>query len=177
LLCKRGDFAAPCRKNSAIVDRIARSDKVDRCAHDVRGLIGWTTLHCFRNNLRQGSWLALLALTINLALSFGHVHAIGGKAIGDKAAASDQIAQAAPGLSKAGAPAQGQNKGQDNDGHPDDLCPICMAAHAIGSAVAPTPPALPVRFAAATVVVERAAMPTRAELKRAAFQSRAPPNS
>jgi hypothetical protein len=36
----------------------------------------------FRDNIRQGSWAALIALAINLALSFGHVHAIDGKGQG-----------------------------------------------------------------------------------------------
>jgi Protein of unknown function (DUF2946) len=136
-------------------------------------------LRWFRTNRRGGSWLALLALTINLALSFGHVHAIA------KSAGSDRIALAASGVSHVGTPAAGQAPsqvpgqvpGHDNDGQADDLCPICMASHAIGNAVASTPPALPVRFAAAQVVLERAALPARAELRRAAFQSRAPPLS
>jgi hypothetical protein len=128
-------------------------------------------LHWVRNNLRQGSWLALLALTINLALSFGHVHAIA------KSAGSDRITLAASGISHVGTSVPGQAPGHDNDGQADDLCPICMAAHAIGNAVATTPPALPVRFATAQVVLERATLSGRAELKRAAFQSRAPPLS
>jgi len=130
-------------------------------------LIGWTTLHWFRSKLRQGTWLALLALTINLALSFGHVHAIGSKA------GADQIALAAADTMLDVAPA----RGHDNDGHPDDFCPICMAAHAMGSAVTATPPALPVHFAVAMVVREHASLPVIAELKRPAFQSRAPPLS
>jgi hypothetical protein len=128
-------------------------------------------LRWFRTNLRPESWLALLALTINLALSFGHVHAIA------KSAGSDRIALAASGTSQVATPASSQAPGHDNDGLADDLCPICMAAHAIASAVAPTPPALPIQFAAVTVVLQHASLPAIAELKRAAFQSRAPPLS
>jgi hypothetical protein len=36
----------------------------------------------FRDKIRQGTWLALIALAINLGLSFGHVHAIDGKISG-----------------------------------------------------------------------------------------------
>ena len=122
----------------------------------------------FRNNLRQGSWLALLALTINLVLSLGHVHAIAGSAT-----TSDQIALATAAGSQGTAPLQGH----DGDGPADDLCPICMAAHAIGSAVAPTPPALPVRFADAAVVHVHPALIALGQPQRAAFQSRAPPLS
>ena len=121
------------------------------------------TLRWFRTNLQKGTWLALLALTINLALSFGHVHTI--------AKSTDRLALA--GIFHIGT----SLPGQDHDGLADDFCPICMAAHAIGNAVASTPPALPVQFATAQVVLERAALPARTELKRAAFQSRAPPLS
>jgi len=124
-------------------------------------------LRWFRTNLQKGTWLALLALTINLALSFGHVHAIA------KGTGSDRITLTASGVSQTGTPAQGH----DNDGLADDLCPICMAAHAIGNAVASTPPSLPVQFAIGQVVLEHAALPARTVLKRAAFQSRAPPLS
>ena len=35
-------------------------------------------MHWFRDYVRQGSLLALIELALNLALSFGHFHAIGG---------------------------------------------------------------------------------------------------
>jgi len=73
----------------------------------------------FRDTLRQGSWLALIALAINLGLSFGHIHAIGGKV-------------SRPGLAALAAsvssPDDGERQRQPGDGHADYLCPICMAA-------------------------------------------------
>jgi hypothetical protein len=35
-------------------------------------------MRLFRDHIRLGSLLALIALALNLALSFGHIHAIGG---------------------------------------------------------------------------------------------------
>jgi hypothetical protein len=124
--------------------------------------MGW-----FRDNIRQGSWVALMALAVNFALAFGHIHAIGGAGSG-----LSQIALAAP------------STADDRDrtpSHPADgvdyLCPICIANAAMGNAPVATPPALPVSFA--EVSIERAIEHESAILQppRAAFQSRGPPIS
>jgi hypothetical protein len=121
----------------------------------------------FRDHVRQGSWLALLALAINFALAFGHVHAIGGAA-----SSRSQVALAAPGTS---------DDGDRTQQHPADgadyLCPICIATAAMGNAVAATPPALHVVFA--DVSVDRAIEHEHAipEPPCAAFQCRGPPIS
>ncbi len=122
----------------------------------------------FRDTLRQGSWLALIALAINLGLSFGHVHAIGGKVSGHGFAAL---------AASVSSPDDGERQRQPGDGHADYLCPICMAATAMASALTPAPPALPLEFANATI--DRTIMPVVAvvEPQRAAFQSRGPPIS
>ena len=117
----------------------------------------------FRDNIGHGSWLALIALAINIALSFGHVHAIGGQ-------------RSEHGLIVT-SPDSRQTPDHSDDGN-DYLCPICMAATAMGTALAPTPPAaLPVEFAEAEIdpATEHAvAIPPA---PRAAFQSRGPPIS
>ena len=122
----------------------------------------------FRDTIRQGSWLALIALAINLGLSFGHVHAIGGKASGGGIAAIAASIASSEG---------GQNQGHPNDGHADYLCPICMAAAAMASALASTPPVLPLEFD--NISVDRPIVTVLAlvEPPRAAFQSRGPPIS
>jgi hypothetical protein len=122
----------------------------------------------FRDKLKQGSWLALIALAINLGLSFGHVHTIDGKVAGGGIAAIAAAIDAAD---------DGQKQGHPGDGHVDDLCPICMAASAMASALASAPPALPVQFA--YVTIDRTVVPVIAlvEPQRAAFQSRGPPIS
>lgn len=120
-------------------------------------------MRLFRDHIRQGSWLALIALVINLGLSFGHIHAISG---GQRNA-----------LVVAVAAADGGQPGQHDDGLADDRCPICMAASAFGNALAAAAPALP--HPVAHVLVDRAVEPTLAfvEQPKAAFRSRAPPIS
>src|ERR1700733_674352 len=96
----------------------------------------------FRDKIRQGTWLGLIALAINLGLSFGHVHAVDGRISGRG------ITAVAASIASADA---GDRQRQPGDGHADYLCPICMAATAIANALTSTPPALPVEFANVTV--------------------------
>jgi hypothetical protein len=123
----------------------------------------------FRDNIRQGSWVALIALAINLALSFGHVHAIDGKSLGHHASAL--VAAIASPLDNDHEP------GQPDTDHADYLCPICVASAAMASALAPTPPVVPVEFVVGTInhTIESAVLIV--EPQRAAFQSRGPPLS
>ena len=82
----------------------------------------------FRDTIRQGTWLALIALAINLGLSFGHFHAIDSKVSG-RGIAVTSIASTD----------DGQKQGHPNDSHADYLCPICMAATAMASPLASPP--------------------------------------
>jgi len=120
----------------------------------------------FRDTIRQSSWLALIALAINLGLSFGHFHAIDGKASGIAAVAAS-IAS----------PDDDQRQGNSDDSRADYLCPICMAATAMASALASAPPALSLEFA--NVTIDRTIEPALALVgpSRAAFQPRGPPIS
>jgi hypothetical protein len=122
----------------------------------------------FRDKIRQGTWLALIALAINLGLSFGHVHAIDGKISGRG------IAAVAASIASTDA---GDRQRQPGDGHADYLCPICMAATAMANALTSTPPALPVEFANVTIDRTIASVVALVEPQRAAFQSRGPPIS
>lgn len=120
----------------------------------------------FRDNIGQGAWLALLALVINLGLSFGHVHAIAGER-------AEHIAAVAA--------HHGKTQGQTNSGHPDGgqadyLCPICTAAAAMVSPLA-SPPMLRVEFAGVTIDRGIEPVVAVADPPRAAFQSRGPPIS
>jgi hypothetical protein len=123
--------------------------------------MGW-----FRNTIKQGTWLALIALAMNFGLSFGHFHAIDGKAAGRGIVAAVSVA----------APGDGQSQNTD-DSRADDLCSICMAATAMANALASTPAALPLEFA--TVSLDRTVEPVLilVEPLRAAFQPRGPPIS
>ena len=122
----------------------------------------------FRDKIRQGTWLGLIALAINLGLSFGHVHTIDGKISGRG------IAAVAASIASTDA---GDRQRQPGDGHADYLCPICMAATAIANALTSTPPALPVEFANVTIDRTIASVVALVEPQRAAFQSRGPPIS
>ncbi len=120
-----------------------------------------------RDNVRHGSWLALVALVVNFALSFGHIHAIAGES-------SPGVIVAALGAAEHGN-TNGSNKGHSDQA--DYLCPICIATNAIANGVAATPPVIPLQLTA--TVVDRTIEPVRfaVALPRAAFQSRGPPVS
>ena len=120
----------------------------------------------FRQQVRQGSLLALLALAINLALSFGHIHF--DTAHGERATPSLLLSAIVH-----------DDNGQKGklDGHPDDICPICVARAALGTAMVATPPSLPVEFASATIEHSSALQFALIEPRRLAFYSRGPPLS
>ena len=120
-------------------------------------------MRLFRDHIRLGSWFALIALALNLVLSFGHIHVIGGH---ERNALVTVVEKS-----------DGGQTGHHNDGLADDRCPICMAASAIGTALAASAPVLP--HPVAYVLVDRAVEPTIAfvEQPKAAFRSRAPPIS
>jgi hypothetical protein len=121
-----------------------------------------------RNHVSRGSWLALVALAINLGLSFGHVHAIGSSRLGQLSAS--QIAAAA-------LPDDGGTQGHHDRDQADLLCPICMAAGAFGHALAAPPPALPLATLEQPVDLTIEAILAVLQSPRAAFQSRGPPIS
>jgi hypothetical protein len=120
----------------------------------------------FRQQVRQGSLLALLALAINLALSFGHIHF--DTARGERATASLLLSAILH-----------DDDGQKGkvDGHPDEFCPICVARAALGTAMVATPPSLPVEFVSATIEHSNALQVALIEPRRLAFYSRGPPLS
>src|ERR1019366_1243067 len=120
----------------------------------------------FRDTIRQGTWLALIALAINLGLSFGHFHAIDGKVSGIAAVAAS-IAS----------PDDGLKQPNSDDSHADYLCPICMAAAAMANSLASVPPALSLKFADVTIDRTIVSVLVLVEPPRAAFQSRGPPIS
>jgi len=119
----------------------------------------------FRDNVRHGSWLALVAIAINLALSFGHVHVAG------------QVSDRGLIAAVLGTTDHGKAPGHSDDPQADYLCPICIASSAIANALASSPPAILLQLTA--TVVDRPIPPVRLAvlLPRAAFQSRGPPVS
>jgi DUF2946 family protein len=122
----------------------------------------------FRDNIRQGSWFALLALAINLALSFGHFHAADGKVVSGGLIAT---------IAAVAGPDDGSKPNHPGEGHVDVLCPICVAASAVAHALAATPPAVPVAFASVALTQAFPDVVALVEPPPAAFRSRGPPLS
>jgi hypothetical protein len=117
----------------------------------------------FRYRNRLGSWLALIALAIQLGVSFGHVHLEGFRGIDS----------AAPALTRQAHTAQSLPSPQPGD--KDDYCAICASICLVANSFVPPPPLLPVPlFSTAAAHFDRDA-PMSVAARRPAFQSRAPP--
>src|SRR5262245_31415967 len=124
--------------------------------------MGW-----FRSHSRLGSYLALLALAFQLAVSFGHVHL-------------DRIAPAAAGATAlAGAPPpSGEVKAPRPTGREDfadDFCPICALIHLAGTLVPTDPPSLPLSSILGSLRLEALVEFDWTAAQGALFQARAPP--
>jgi hypothetical protein len=121
-------------------------------------------MNWFRAKTRRTTSLALFALAINVALSFGHIHLEGFRG------GATNVGVLLSAISHANS-----DQPVKHDGHPDDLCPICMARAALGSGLSAIPPVLPLDFA--YVIVEPVFSAERAipQQPRANFQPRGPP--
>jgi len=136
----------------------------------------------FRSNIRHGSRLALLALAVQFALSFGHFH-------GDAAQAAPTI-QSGPALSNAsdanGVPApaavdesarQQPAPNHDSDQPSHDPCAICAVIALANAALFATPPLLLLPQAIEFLYLATDAEFVHLDSARVAFQPRAPPAS
>jgi hypothetical protein len=94
--------------------------------------MGW-----FRSRSRWGSYLALFALVVQLALSFGHVHLEGGTPIVGHASALFAVHP-----SNAAAAAV-DPAGKEFPALADDHCPICALIHLASALVPAAAPTLP----------------------------------
>jgi Protein of unknown function (DUF2946) len=127
-------------------------------------------MHWWREKRRSGTWLALGALLLQLALSFGHIHPedVAGFRV-DAAAAKQSVTIR-----------ETQSSGSDDHGTPapaHDECSICATMQLAGALVLPAPPTI-----ALAGIVDRRAWFPHAECAPAAarychFQSRAPPTA
>ncbi|HEY2529869.1 MAG TPA: hypothetical protein VGJ20_18340 [Xanthobacteraceae bacterium] len=121
----------------------------------------------FRANRRSGGRLALLALALQLALSFGHIHRE--DIFGPPGAAAFAAAAVTPAADHA-RPLDFPSK------HTDDYCAICAAMAFLASSFVPQLPVLPLPVVATPIerhvarVVSFAIAP-----QRTPFRSRAPP--
>jgi hypothetical protein len=123
----------------------------------------------FRSNIRGGARLALFALVLQFALSFGHFHGLA-------------PAQAAPVVQSSFTPA-GHQVGQsapvdrDTDHQPADACAICVVIAMTGTMLFATPPLLLLPQAIEFLYLTTGAEFVHLKSAGVAFQSRAPPLS
>jgi Protein of unknown function (DUF2946) len=143
----------------------------------------------FRANIRHGSRLALLALAIQFALSFGHFHAVATEATGanqyrltnllldagraDSVAAFKKIVQSTQAKSQRQQPVPGHDSG----GQSDDACAICAVVAMANAVLFATPPLLPLLQATEFLYCSTDAEFVHLTTFRVAFQPRAPPIS
>ncbi|WKA30207.1 DUF2946 family protein [Bradyrhizobium roseum] len=134
----------------------------------------------FRSNIKSGSRLALFALAIQFALSFGHFHGeIAHAAPAVQAALNDAGDDIAATLTAAEVPsevAQQQPPAPDTDRHGSD-CAMCAVLSLANTFVFATPPLLELPQAVQLLHVSTDAGFAHLGSLHSAFQSRAPPTS
>jgi Protein of unknown function (DUF2946) len=118
----------------------------------------------FRSNIKRGSRLALFALAVQLALSFGHFHGIAAQA----APAAQSVSDAAT---------QQPSSNHDSDQHPNDGCAICAVIAMANTVLFATPPVLQLPQAVELLYVTTEAGFSHLNSARVVFQPRAPPIS
>jgi hypothetical protein len=125
-------------------------------------------MNWFRSRSRVGSYLALLALAFQLAVSFGHVHLehMVPVSAGATALASTQASPDDP-----NAPSSPPGR----EDLADDCCPICTLIHLAGALVPAETPSLTLPSVSGRLRVEAAAEFDLTASQGALFQARAPP--
>jgi hypothetical protein len=86
-------------------------------------------MHWFRRNIRFGSWCALLALTIQLVMSFGHLHFASSAAAAAMASATAEPIAATP----------DDTPTPSKHSRVADYCTICASIHLAGLLTAEPP--------------------------------------
>ena len=126
-----------------------------------------------RSLTRQcGAYLALLALTLQLALSFGHIHApdIAASGIASAKTSADGWHRS-PG-------AEMSKPSPSKLADDDDLCPVCFSGFLLSTSFVPDAPQPPVFFAFESIDHRFARIiGLVAAIRRAPFQPRAPPRA
>ncbi|WP_298878761.1 DUF2946 family protein [uncultured Bradyrhizobium sp.] len=133
----------------------------------------------FRSNIRHGARLALFAMLVQFALTFGHSHWFAQAA----PLAQSQLADSAKGTAKSiaspdSAAVQKQSPANPDREHPgEDNCAICALVAMAGTAMFATPPLLHLPQAVELLYRTTDAEFIHLESARHAFQPRAPPAS
>ncbi len=133
----------------------------------------------FRRNIKTGSRLALFALVVQFALSFGHFHSLGARAAPAIQSSLIPVDHAdAQGRAASEAASQPQQPSSpDTDEQPADACAICAVIALAGNALFATPPLLLLPQAVELLYLATDAEFAHLNSGRSAFQSRAPPAS
>jgi hypothetical protein len=122
-------------------------------------------MRCVRHNQRLGTWAALFALTVQLFLSFGHVH------LDDLTPPSP----AAAGLSLEQTGNRDRTPPAHHDGGAGDVCAICATIGLLASSVLPEPAQVALPIAIPSVwTSDLAAVASRFD-QHLLFRARAPP--
>jgi hypothetical protein len=140
-----------------------------------------TRMQWFRKHLKHGSRLALFALAIQFALSFGHFHAVTAQAA---PAIATGLAQAdldyAKGLATPGTSSEAAKTQQPSTPDSDqtaDACAICAVISLANNVLFATPPLLQLPQAVELLYLTTDAEFAHLSSLHPAFQSRAPPAS
>ena len=133
-------------------------------------------MNWFRKHLKHGSRLALFALAIQFALSFGHFHGAAAQTVRFGLTDGDRAIAATLATPEAHSEASEQPSGPDTDQQTSD-CAICAVLSLANNFLFATPPLL-----ALPQAVELLHLTTGAEFAHLgslhpAFRSRAPPVS
>jgi hypothetical protein len=144
----------------------------------------------FRSNIKHGSRLALLALAIQLVLSFGHFHAVAAQAAPAMRSSllQSSLVQSGPApfeasrasslaaTEMASQPVQRQKPASDRDTDSDG-CAICAVMAMANAVLFATPPLLQLPQAVELLYLTTDAEFLHLNSVRVAFQPRAPPIS
>jgi len=115
----------------------------------------------WRSRRRGGAELGLLALLVQLVLSFGHIHP------------EDFRPAAAPPV--AALAHQSPSQPTTPPGHPDDHCPICMAVQLAAAGLVATPPVVAIPSELGRIEHPATAARDISVARYVLFRTRAPP--
>jgi hypothetical protein len=123
-------------------------------------------MHWVRTNRRVGAWVALFALSLQLVLSFGHIHKAALFSPSITGIATSQVANGG------GAP-------PDSDRRPgaDDFCAICATISLASTLLLPEPSRLTLPVGHALAWLPEFQIALAASEPHLLFQARAPPRA
>jgi Protein of unknown function (DUF2946) len=130
----------------------------------------------FRSNIRHGSRLALFALAIQFALSFGHFHEAA-RAAAIQSGLSQPAASGVAAADTTDRSAQQQQPSRDSDRRSNDGCAICAVIAMANAVLFATPPLLQLPQAVEFLYQTTNAGFVHLHAAHVAFQPRAPPIS